>query len=220
MEIMTVRPVLVNWSNPTNLLINTISGRLLYDCQDIIEHNAAYQKLILVSIDHNVEETIENGETYYDGRYNLRVFGTGNCYDIDSRKIIAMYEQIPESYVKQFVSEHNRSAVKDIEIEIEEVYQYHSSKEFYGNDADWVTCSKSQFDSIKEEILSCPMKILTKPKLTNDFITIVKTEQPQYTHADMLSFGQFCFSKVFCSGDKHSTFLQLLSAWTEQNKNE
>jgi len=40
-------------------------------------------------------------------------------------------------------------------------HQYHSSKEFY-IDADYVDCSKEQYQSIKKEIPTCPLRILYK----------------------------------------------------------
>lgn len=61
---------------------------------------------------------------------------------------------------------------KEYNVEVEMEYYYMSSKKFYGNDADWIKCSKDTFDSIKREIPSCPLKI--EPKLTNNTIKIIK----------------------------------------------
>ena len=47
------------------------------------------------------------------------------------------------------------------EVEIIKQHQYHSSKEFY-IDADYVNCSEEQYESIKEEIPTCPLRILYK----------------------------------------------------------
>jgi len=59
------------------------------------------------------------------------------------------------------------------EVGIQKQYQYHSSKEFY-IDADYVDCTKEQYESIKKEIPTCPLRILYK-------IIIPKEEPKQET---------------------------------------
>jgi hypothetical protein len=46
-------------------------------------------------------------------------------------------------------------------------YYYHSSKEFYF-DADFVKCSKEQYENIKKEIPTCPLKIELKTTTINN----------------------------------------------------
>lgn len=44
-------------------------------------------------------------------------------------------------------------------------YYYKSSEEYYGKEARWVNCDKSQYESIKKEILTCP--VVSSPKIIN-----------------------------------------------------
>ena len=53
------------------------------------------------------------------------------------------------------------------EVEIIKQHQYHSSKEFY-IDADYVNCSEEQYESIKKEIPTCPLRILYKIIIPNE----------------------------------------------------
>jgi hypothetical protein len=46
-------------------------------------------------------------------------------------------------------------------IKIELQHQYHTSKEFY-HDAGYINCTKEQYESIKKEIPTCPLKIVYK----------------------------------------------------------
>jgi hypothetical protein len=46
-------------------------------------------------------------------------------------------------------------------VEIDLQHQYHSSKQFYDN-ADFVNCTKEQYNSIKKGIPTCPLRILYK----------------------------------------------------------
>lgn len=55
---------------------------------------------------------------------------------------------------------------KELWLEVE--YFYHSSKEFYGDEADWVKCDESQYNSIRSEIPKCPLKV--ELKVTNNQI--------------------------------------------------
>ncbi len=65
-----------------------------------------------------------------------------------------------EEYVKWIIqSLSKRKMPVAFECEIE--YFYMSSKEFY-KDADWVKCDKAQYESIREEIPTCPLKKVHK----------------------------------------------------------
>jgi hypothetical protein len=55
-------------------------------------------------------------------------------------------------------------------VEIIKQHQYHSSKELY-IDADYVNCSEEQYESIKKEIPTCPLRILYK--------IIIPTKEPK-----------------------------------------
>lgn len=40
-------------------------------------------------------------------------------------------------------------------------YFYHSSKYYYGEKADWVECSKEQYEFLSKTLPECPLKIET-----------------------------------------------------------
>ncbi len=79
-------------------------------------------------------------------------------YDISSDEIIQFLKQ-PKT-PKCFVAEME--------------YYYHSSKEFY-SDAGFVKCSKEQYDSIKDEIPTCPLKTELKTETINGKTYLVGT---------------------------------------------
>ena len=72
--------------------------------------------------------------------------------------------QVSQSFLKEFVDNPNGKYVVDYE------YQYHSSKELYGKEADWVTCNKSRFEFIKETLPTCPLRLKLKLNQDNEVI--------------------------------------------------
>jgi hypothetical protein len=76
-------------------------------------------------------------------------------------------QAIDDDFLEWFV---NNPSCEFVEVELQ--YQYHSSKEFY-HDADYVNCTKEQYESIKKEIPTCPLRILYK--------IIIPQEEPDYT---------------------------------------
>jgi hypothetical protein len=84
--------------------------------------------------------------------------------------------QPSQSFLEVFVTEYNKgNQIKEVLVEYEIQHQYHTSKEFY-IDADFVNCTKEQYDSIKEEIPTCPTRILERLKINpkDNTITIKK----------------------------------------------
>ena len=76
-------------------------------------------------------------------------------------------QAIDDEFLEWFVKNPSCESV-----DVKQQHQYHSSKEFY-IDADYVDCSKEQYQSIKKEIPTCPLRILYK-------IIIPKEEPKQY----------------------------------------
>ena len=104
-------------------------------------------------------------------------------------------QNIDDEFLQWFVK---NPSCEEVKAELQ--YQYHSSKEFY-HDADYVNCTKEQYESIKKEIPTCPLRILYKiiipkeePKCTckehdpyccqihGSCPTCVKQEEPNKTH--------------------------------------
>lgn len=163
-----VKPVLVESKNPTNLLINTINNRLLYDCQDIIKTHAKYQQLNLVSLEP--DEKIENGDKYYSDTFK-HIYETP-CLPLsikDLQKVIASQNQLSSELIHQLVNEYNTYGnMKEFEIYIEKRFlmckHCGSPYPYESNDGKCATCRKSGLG-----IMSKP-----EPKLTNGFITVKK----------------------------------------------
>jgi len=65
-----------------------------------------------------------------------------------------------EEYVKWIIQSLSQPKMP-VAFECEIEYFYMSSKEFY-KDADWVKCDKAQYESIREEIPTCPLKKVHK----------------------------------------------------------
>ena len=108
---------------------------------------------------------------------SIRELNSGEIKDREYSKIILTTDQdlikdgvqsIDDEFLEWF--EKNPSCK---EVEVKTQHQYHSSKEFY-IDADYVNCSEEQYESIKEEIPTCPLRILYK-------IIIPKKEPKQET---------------------------------------
>jgi hypothetical protein len=85
----------------------------------------------------------------------------------DTTLIADGVQAIDDEFLEWFVKNPSCESV-----DVKQQHQYHSSKEFY-IDADYVDCSKEQYQSIKKEIPTCPLRILYK-------IIIPKEEPKQY----------------------------------------
>ena len=126
------------------------------------------------------DEEIKEGDWFYSPFQNEERILKYNKFVIPfpkDKKIILTTDQdlikdgvqaIDDEFLEWFVN--NPSCE---EVEIIKQHQYHSSKEFY-IDADYVNCSKEQYESIKEEIPNCSLRILYK-------IIIPKEEPKQET---------------------------------------
>lgn len=83
--------------------------------------------------------------------------------------------QPSQSFIKKYVKEYNEgNIINDVLVEYE--YQYHSSKEFYGKNASWVSCDKKQYNLIKETIPTCPVRETLKVNSKDNTITIKKVK--------------------------------------------
>ena len=102
------------------------------------------------------EDRIQEGKIYYPTNVNQPV-GISKTFFINEGMILP---EIPESFITHYVNEYNRGNILT-DIQVECVYQYHSSKEFYGEKADWITCEKDVYNSIKKELPNCPTRIKT-----------------------------------------------------------
>lgn len=167
MKTMNVKPVLVESKEPTNLLINTINGRLLFDCHDIIKIHAKHQQLMLIGT--TCKERIVIGDRFYCVEENNLSVGLyicdndnvycANCLDV-CHKVITQQSQIPESYIQRFVEEYNKGEVKDVEIEMVETFCVNGGLRPIGElGGKGLQHHNHSF-----------------PKLTNGFITIVEKE--------------------------------------------
>ena len=146
MDTKRVQPVLIESLDKTNLLINTINGRLLFDCQDIIKEHAKYYSIVLISLE---DDNIEKDDMYVafgnTGTYLLQCadvyngflvatdkdkypFDTYNC-----KKVVATYSQIPYSYITKLIKDYNSGNMKDFEIEWLEDFG-HIDKDYDEND--------------------------------------------------------------------------------------
>ena len=107
---------------------------------------------------HNIEKAISH--------YNYKSLSS------DCKKIILTTDQdldgvqaIDDEFLEWFVK---NPSCEEVEVALQ--HQYHSSKKFY-IDADYVDCSKEQYESIKKEIPTCPVRRLYK--------TIIPKEEPK-----------------------------------------
>ena len=85
---------------------------------------------------------------------------------IDKNQIFG--DQIGNSYMSFIQSLQQPKTPVGFKCEIQ--HYYHSSKEFY-HDASFVQCTKEQYDSIKKEIPSCPLKKEIKTTTSSQGLT-------------------------------------------------
>jgi hypothetical protein len=57
------------------------------------------------------QSKITKGQEYYDGKGNIRIWGTGHVYDLDSKRIVATPDQIGLIEESQ---ENNATCVRDM----------------------------------------------------------------------------------------------------------
>ena len=99
-------------------------------------------------IDKVLNEPYNSGGAQYSSKQDVIILTT----DLDLIK--DGIQPIDDEFLEWFVK--NPSCER---VEVIQQHQYHSSKEFYIN-ADFVDCSKEQYQSIKKEIPTCPLRIL------------------------------------------------------------
>lgn len=116
------------------------------------------------------DDKFDDGNNPNQNQNNKKIIATTDKSLLDYAGDTDYYKQsiqlIPQSFIEYFVSEYNKGNVIT-EVMVEYEYKYHSSKEFYGNKADWVTCNESQYNSIKKEIPSCHIRIILKTNPDN-----------------------------------------------------
>ena len=86
---------------------------------------------------------------------------TGDVTAWDMIQAISKYTKWFDNYVESLSQPELPTA---FECEIQ--YFYMSSEYYYGKEAGWVKCNKSQYKSIKEEIPTCPLKKVYKETTT------------------------------------------------------
>ena len=141
--------------------------------------------LVLCDLNYS-SNTINSQHIYITSDEEIK---EGDWFYLDDAIIVTKYINVkPDKEAQKIILTTNQDLIKDgvqaiddtflewfvknpscEEVEVEKQHQYHSSKEFY-IDADYVNCSKQQYESIKEEIPTCPLRILYK-------IIIPKEEQ-------------------------------------------
>jgi hypothetical protein len=70
-------------------------------------------------------------------------------------------QAIDDTFLEWFI---NNPSCEEVEVKLQ--HQYQTSKEYY-IDASYVDCSKEQYDSIKSEIPTCPLRVLYKILIPN-----------------------------------------------------
>jgi hypothetical protein len=125
------------------------------------EMGDSYQNIYITN-----DEFIEEGDfglnlstkniVQYDGIKGLDSYYKKIILTTDQDLIKDGVQAIDEEFLEWFVK---NPSCEEVEVELQ--YQYHSSKEFY-HDAHYVNCTEEQYESIKKEIPTCPLRILYK----------------------------------------------------------
>ena len=157
-----------------------------YEGKKIIAHLPLNNSPILEGVDllppleqeDDVEKLAKSAFTHPDfGKYKVGSIAYYNGYKEGYNKAKEKYKYTEEDIDKaywagmKFVGEDKGSYGEFIQslsqpkmpigFECEIEYFYMSSRMFY-KDADWVKCNKDQYESIKEEIPTCPLKKVHK----------------------------------------------------------
>tara|TARA_B110000495_G_C22943578_1_gene552261 strand:- start:205 stop:921 length:717 start_codon:yes stop_codon:yes gene_type:complete len=125
-----------------------------------------------------------------------------------SRTFYEKLPQVPQSFIEEFV------ANPDGEFEIEYECQYHTSKEFYGKEAKWVTCDVQQFESIKESIPTCPLRYNLKLNQDNT-VNITSVNKCLYDTPKSCENSE-CRVLNKCNGDRVTSVEEKMLEATEK----
>lgn len=220
MKTITVRPILVESKEPTDLFIGKTYRVLHYNNptpEEIFKH---YQQLILISLE---DEKIEIGDLFYS-IYRKRVSratrieedGTvifddvlcENSFPPSSnsttiKKVIATQDQLSPELIQQLLDEYNSEGMKDFEIEMDLIQTIKKGVGKYDH----------------------PERYKWEPKLTNGFVTVVKKEPILYTEEEVESLCNQSYNYGFKGGLYEHSGVQSkehncnsFNDWFEQNK--
>jgi len=154
---------------PSRLYLNT--QKYIFENEYSLSTDECQNKNIYITSD----EEIKDGDYFWKPDCNM-IFKAEYTPHKGCQKVILTTDQdliadgvqaIDDEFLEWFVKNPSCESV-----DVKQQHQYHSSKEFY-IDADYVDCSKEQYQSIKKEIPTCPLRILYK-------IIIPKEEPKQY----------------------------------------
>lgn len=222
MKTKLVRPVLFELnkniqSGNNRLFIDKFSKLFInnsFSFNNIVELQLTRQQLILISLE---DDKIENGDICYDELNHVvnvyKPYPGRQNYNV--KKVIATQDQLSPEYISKFIKEYNDGCVKDVEIEMEELY-FHGSGYYKAEELSQT--EKERYIFMREY----------KPKLTNGFITIVeKKEAILYTGEEIISLINNYAQTLDNTNEEEwyatdreifSDFLQDLIEWLSQNK--
>jgi len=175
MKIHKVRPLLIDSSVPSDLLICSVDNYLhkteYYGC--IFESpygKDKYVELILISledekIEANIDDCINIGGNIKDSfifKPSLEILD--NSY---IKKVIARQSQISPEYISKFIKQYNKGCIEDLEIVMEKCWI--NSDNVKGN-------SFTEVAKFEPSINDFDAVLIIQPKLTNGFVTIVEKD--------------------------------------------
>lgn len=183
MKTKLVRPVLVESKERTDIWW---SGHKMYYNRTPKEPRTPCYQLILISLEDKfeVEDIVCDGIKIMNA--TPKIVNAQHLIDRrEWRKVIATQSQLSPEYIQQFIEEYNKGEVKDVKI-VFEVLQDCINCKLDGLDDECIECcpEDSNFESIEHPVV-------TRPKLTNGYVTIVNTmkaeeklQQAANSHAD------------------------------------
>jgi len=193
MKTHKVRPVLVETKENTGITLGinitrNIPGKM---------RGTNYQ-LILISLE---DEKIEVGDKYLLPNGIITSAATGYKRPDEYKKVIATQNQLSPELIQQLIDEYNNGGMKDFEIEMEEKDIPEDNDLHCASDGGYYSKPTSY-------------KRVSKPKLTNDFVTVVKEEPILYTEEEVFALLVASHSEVGKTLIKNIE----LRKWFNQNK--
>jgi hypothetical protein len=141
---------------------------------------------LLPTLEDEVEQLAQSAFTHPDfGKYKIGSTAYYNGYKDGHNKAKEKYKYTEEDMINAYrtgvQSRYSRTGEAVLEhtfiqslnlpkipiaFECEIQYFYMSSKYYYGTEAGWVKCDESQYESIRKEIPTCPLKKVHKETIT------------------------------------------------------